>query len=106
MGMGYMTSSEGMMDMYEQDPEYLGYILAVLSGRAHGAEVTHGPMTGSDEPGAYEPANKSETIEIDLSKLLDTTGLTRKRVLVRRKNEAPFWSTRWVQQGDTVKDTR
>jgi hypothetical protein len=69
MGMGYLSSSGGMMAMYEQDPEYLGYILAVLSGRARGAEVIHGPMRGSDEPGGFEPANKSETIEIDLYKL-------------------------------------
>jgi ribosome modulation factor len=105
MGMGYMMSSKSMMDMYEQDPEYLGYIVAVLSGRAQGAKVTKGPWSGSDEPGGFAPTNKGEIVEIDLSKLLNTSGLTRKRVLVRRKGEAPFWSTRWVQQGDTVKET-
>jgi hypothetical protein len=46
-----------------------------------------------------------QAVEINLHKLLNTTGLTRKRVLVRRKGEAPFWSTRWVQTGDTVKET-
>ena len=105
MGMGYMMSSESMMDMYEQDPEYLGYIVAVLSGRAKGAKVTKGPWSGSDEPGGFAPTNKGEIVEIDLSKLLNTSGLTRKRVLVRRKGEAPFWSTRWVHQGDTIKET-
>lgn len=44
-------------------------------------------------------------IKLELHKLLDTTGLTRKRVLVRRKGEKPFWSFRWVQQDKTVKET-
>jgi hypothetical protein len=43
-------------------------------------------------------------IEIDLSKLLQTSGLVRKKVLVRRKGSSPFWSTRWVQEGADIKE--
>ena len=42
-------------------------------------------------------------IEFDLSKLLQTSGLVRKKVLVRKKGGAPFWSTRWVQAGADIK---
>lgn len=42
-------------------------------------------------------------IEFDLSKLLQTSGLVRKRVLVRKKGGPAFWSTRWVQPGADIK---
>ena len=34
-------------------------------------------------------------IEIDLSKLLQTSGLVRKKVLVRKKGEKPVWGMKW-----------
>lgn len=37
-------------------------------------------------------------------KLLQTSGLVRKKVLVRKKGSKPFWSTRWVQEGEDVKE--
>ena len=37
-------------------------------------------------------------------KLLQTSGLVRKKVLVRRKGGKPFWSTRWIQEGQDVKE--
>ena len=42
-------------------------------------------------------------IEFDLTKLLQTSGLVRKRVLVRKKGGKPFWSTRWIQPGADIK---
>lgn len=47
----------------------------------------------------------NKNIEIELLKLLNTTGLTQKRVLVRKKGGASFWSTRWVQTDKTAKET-
>lgn len=43
-------------------------------------------------------------IEIDLTKLLQTSGLVRKKVLVRKKGGKPFWSTRWIQPGADIKE--
>lgn len=37
-------------------------------------------------------------------KLLSTTGLVRKKVLVRKKGSKPFWSTRWISQGQDIKE--
>jgi hypothetical protein len=56
MGMGYLTGSQDTEQMYVEDPEYLGFILGVMSGKvgSKGAEKTL--------------SNKIE-IEINLSKL-------------------------------------
>lgn len=43
-------------------------------------------------------------IEIDLTKLLQTSGLVRKKVLVRKKGGKAFWSTRWIREGDDIKE--
>lgn len=37
-------------------------------------------------------------------KLLQTSGLVRKKVLVRKKGSKPFWSTRWIQEGQDIKE--
>ena len=35
MGMGYLTKEILMQRMYKRDPEYLGFVLAILSGKYH-----------------------------------------------------------------------
>jgi len=43
-------------------------------------------------------------VEIDLHKLMSRVGLTRKKVLVKKPGMAPFWSTRWVQEGADIRE--
>ena len=98
MGLGYIGSEWSTTDLMLEDPEYLGFIVAVAAGKIGCKETVFGITKKMEK-------TEGDTIEIDLYKLLNTSGLTRKRVLVRKKGGAPFWSTRWVQEGDTVKDT-
>jgi hypothetical protein len=92
MGMGYLMSAMDMANMYEQDPEYFGYILSVVSGRGLP------PVREKDESNIF---HQSE-VEIDLNKF-SRVGLTQKKILVRRKGQAPFWQTRWVQEGEDIR---
>ena len=39
MGMGYLTGSQDTMQMYVEDPEYLGFIVAVMAGKIGLAKV-------------------------------------------------------------------
>ena len=47
---------------------------------------------------------RKNRVKLNVTKLLQTSGLVRKKVLVRRKGGKPFWSTRWVQEGQDVKE--
>lgn len=60
MGMGYLTGSVDTTQMYIEDPEYLGFVLAVMAGKI-GLKKT--------EKGFLVNVIKSSKIEIDLSRL-------------------------------------
>lgn len=55
MGMGYLTSEDAVERMYKEDPEYLGFIVAVMAGKIGSKKVEKGFIPNR--------------IEINLSKL-------------------------------------